>query len=248
MNGGIRADRFMIVDGCLSQHSASPSTSSTEPRDGIHFFWKWVQGPNLPVQEVFNRALLRVAGKSRPALISAKALSYPAGVSSLINRKCRDHSGETMDTIQKSARRVKTKNGDDTILSIPEKFRKSRSAEHPHTKTKQVKPKRPRTAYPYSSNPCDLNRIAQAESRIEVFDILNQVLQVLHRSGRMAEVPEALRIDCLTTAIQLRIALRKMQGGFAFTQGIDWNSDAMLVLRAILTAANEKFKHLRLQK
>jgi len=64
----------------------------------------------------------------------------------------------------------------------------------------------------------------------------------------MAEVPEALRIDCLTTAIQLRIALRKMQGGFAFTQGIDWNSDAMLVLRAILTAANEKFKHLRLQK
>jgi len=153
-----------------------------------------------------------------------------------------------MDSIQKSGRRLKGRRANDSILSILEKFRQSRPAEHPHTKTKQVKPKRPRTAYPYSSNPCDLNRIAQAESRIEVFDILNQVLQVLHRSGRMAEVPEALRIDCLTTAIQLRIALRKMQGGFAFTQGIDWNSDAMLVLRAILTAANEKFKHLRLQK
>jgi hypothetical protein len=153
-----------------------------------------------------------------------------------------------MDSIQKSGRRLKGRSADDTILSILEKFRQSRSAEDPRTKAKQVKPLRPPRAYAYGSNPCDLDRIAQAESRIEVLDILNQVLQVLHRSGRMAEVPEALRIDCLTTSHDLQAAMKSTQDAQSFMEKVDWNSDAMLVLRAILTAANEKFRDLRLQK
>jgi hypothetical protein len=153
-----------------------------------------------------------------------------------------------LDANQKSGRRVQGRSADDTILRILERFRQSRSAEHPHTKPKHVKPKRSRPAYPYGSNACDLDRIAQAESRIEVLDILNQVLEVLHRSGRMAEVPEALRIDCLTTSHDLQAAMKRTQDAQPFMDEVDWNSDAMLVLRAILTAANAKFRDLRPQK
>lgn len=145
-----------------------------------------------------------------------------------------------MELTQKSGRRLQSRTADDTILSILEKIRQSRSIERPHTRAEQVEPKRPRPAYPYGKRPCDLDRISQAESGVEVLDILNQVLQVLQRSGRMAEVPEALRIDCLTTSHELRAALRKMQGGFPFVEGIDWNSDGLFVLRAVLTAADER--------
>ena len=150
-----------------------------------------------------------------------------------------------MDSIQKSGRRLKGRSADDTILSILEKFRQSRSAEHPRTKAKQVKPLRPPRAYAYGSNPCDLDRIAQAESRIEVLDILNQVLQVLHRSGRMAEVPDSLRIDRLTTSPELQIAMKRMQGAQSFMENVDWHSDAMLVLRAVLSAADGKLREPR---
>jgi len=150
-----------------------------------------------------------------------------------------------LDSIHKPGRRLQDRTADNTIVSNLEKLRRSRSAEHPHTKATQVEPKRPRPDYPYGNRPCDLDRIAQAESGIEVLDILNQVLQVLHRSGRMAEVPDSLRIDRLTTSPELQIAMKRMQGAQSFMEKADWNSDAMLVLRAVLMAIDQKLKELR---
>src|SRR4051794_12648505 len=184
--------------------------------------------------------------KSRSALIFAKALSYPARVLNSHSQKLSGPlRGTPVDSMQKSGSRLQRRTADDTLLALLEKLRQSRSVENPNTKAKQVEPTRPRPANPYGNKPCDLDRIAQAESGIEVLDILNQVLRVLQRSGRMAEVPEALRIDCLTTSIELRIALRKMQGEFPFSQCIDWNSDALFVLRTVLTAADKRLTELR---
>jgi hypothetical protein len=78
--------------------------------------------------------------------------------------------------------------------------------------------------------------------------LLNQVLQVLHRSGMMAEVPEPLRMPSLTTPRDFRIAIKKFRGGIPFTENVDWNSDALFVLRTIFAAAEEKLRILRRRK
>ncbi len=112
-------------------------------------------------------------------------------------------------------------------------------------KMEQAPPKRKRAATRYGEVPNDLDRIAQANCEMEVLDLIDQVLQVLRRSGRMAEVPELLHMDRLTTSAELRMAMKRMQGAQTFMEKGDWHSDAMLVLRAVLTAADEKLRELR---
>jgi len=58
-------------------------------------------------------------------------------------------------------------------------------------------------------------------------------------------MPNSLRKDRLTTATELRMAMRRMQGAQSFMENVDWHSDAMLVLRAVLGAADEKLRELR---
>src|SRR4051812_12073104 len=109
----------------------------------------------------------------------------------------------------------------------------------------QTRPKRKRAATRYGGVPNDLDRIAQANCEMEVLDLIDQVLQVLRRSGRMAEVPELLHMDRLTTSAELRMAMKRMQGAQRFMEDGEWHADAMLVLRAVLTAADEKLRELR---
>jgi len=100
----------------------------------------------------------------------------------------------------------------------------------------------------YREIPNDLDRIALANSEAEVLDLLNQLLQVLHRSVMMDEVPEPLRMASLSTSHDLRITIRKFQGGIPFTKEVDWNSDALFVLRTIFAAAEERLRILRRRK
>jgi hypothetical protein len=106
-------------------------------------------------------------------------------------------------------------------------------------------PKRPTAASVSREFPNDLDRMALVNSEVEVLNLLNQVLQVLHRSGMMAKVPAPLRVPSLTTPRDLRIAIKKFRGGLPFTEDVDWNSDALLVLRFIFSAAEERLRTLR---
>jgi hypothetical protein len=109
-------------------------------------------------------------------------------------------------------------------------------------KIDQAPAKQKRVATIYGDVPSDLDRIAQAKSSIEVLDVLNQVLQVLHRSGRMAEVPEPFRMDYPTNSYELRVALGRMNGGHEEEQ---LKSDGAFVLRAALSAADQRLRQLR---
>ena len=130
-------------------------------------------------------------------------------------------------------------------IDIHESLRQLRTKKQGQPKPEQVLPK-PKTAAPrYGAVPCDLDRIAHADCEMEVLDLIDQVLQVLHRSGRMAELPASLRLDRLTTSAELRMAMQTMQVARSFMENIDRHSDAMLVLRAVLSAGEEKLKELR---
>ncbi len=152
------------------------------------------------------------------------------------------HSGEKIvDTVHKSRHRIQCSTGNDTtIFGILDKLGHSRSAGKPHAKAKQLEPHRPRPVAAHGNVPCDLDRIAQARSEVEVLGILNQVLEVMHRSGRMGEVPLELRVDRLISSQDLRMVIKRIQGACAFTGNPQWDSDALFVLRAVFTAADKK--------
>jgi len=61
----------------------------------------------------------------------------------------------------------------------------------------------------------------------------------------MAEMPTALCLDRLTTSAELRMAMQRMQGAHSFMENVDWHSDAIFALRAVLSAADQKLKDLR---
>jgi hypothetical protein len=155
-----------------------------------------------------------------------------------------DLSGELMNSTHKARRSVQRGPGESTILSSLERLRQLRSIKYPHIKGKQDQPKRLHSGIPHGSVPCDLDRVAQADSELEVLGILNQVLQVMHRTGRMADVPPELRVDCLTTSQELQMAVRRMRAGCAFGREVH-DSDALFVLRVVLTAAHERLTELR---
>jgi hypothetical protein len=109
----------------------------------------------------------------------------------------------------------------------------------------EVVPKQIRASTPHGDVPNDLDRIACATTEAEVLDLLNQVLGVLQRTGRMAELPAELRMETLTNLQEVRIALRRLQGDLPFTERVDWDSDALCVLRCEFTAAEERVRQLR---
>ena len=128
------------------------------------------------------------------------------------------------------------------IYEAPRQFRTQRELQ---PQLEQVSPKRKRALTRHGDVPNDLERIGQANSEMEVLDLVSEVLQVLRRSGRMAEVPELLHMDRLTTSAELRMAMKRMQGAQSFMENVDWHSDAMLVLRAVLSAADGKLREPR---
>jgi len=156
------------------------------------------------------------------------------------------HSGEKIvDTLHKSRHRAQCNTGNDTtIFGILDKLGHSRSAGKPHTKGKQAESHLSRPGVAHGNVPCDLDRIAQASSEVQVLGILNQVLEVMHRSGRMGEVPLELRVHRLISSQELRMVIRKIQGACAFTGNPQWDSDALFVLRAVFTAADKKLTEL----
>ena len=131
------------------------------------------------------------------------------------------------------------------LTGVYELLRQFRTKNGLQPKLEQVSVQRKRAATRCGAVPNDLDRIAQADGEMEVLDVINEVLQVLRRSGRMAEAPQSLRMDRLTTATELRMAMKSMQGAQSFMENVDWHSDAMLVLRAVLSAADEKLRELR---
>jgi len=154
-----------------------------------------------------------------------------------------------VDTVHKSRHRVQSNTGNDTtILGILDRLGHSRSARNPHTKAKQAEAHRPRPVVVHGNVPCDLDRIAQANSEVEVLGILNQVLELMHRSGRMGDVPLQLHVDRLITPQELRILVRKLQGACTFTGDAQWDSDALFVLRAAVTAADKRLTELYRRK
>jgi hypothetical protein len=93
--------------------------------------------------------------------------------------------------------------------------------------------------------PNDLDLIACAKSEAEVLDLLNQVLGVLRRTRKMAELPVELRMDSLTDLQGVRIALRRLQGDLPFTESVQWDSDALCVFRSVYTIADQRLRQLR---
>jgi hypothetical protein len=105
---------------------------------------------------------------------------------------------------------------------------------------------KPRAAStPYGDVPNDLDLIARAKSGEEVLDLLNQVLAVLRRTRRMAELPAELRMDRLTDLKEVRIALRRLQGDLPFTGSVQWDSDALCVFRSVYTVADRRLRELK---
>jgi len=140
---------------------------------------------------------------------------------------------------------VPQKSSDVPPIDIYETLPQLRTKKQRQLKPEQVSPKRNTPASRCGAVPSDLDRIAHASCETEVLDVAEQVLQVLHRSGRMAEIPASLRLDRLSTSAELRMAMQRMQGARSFVENVDWHSDAMLVLRAVLSAGDEKLKERR---
>ena len=114
-----------------------------------------------------------------------------------------------------------------------------------HQSPMQLVPNPGRTRIAYGQVPNDLDRIAYAATENAVLDLVNQVLEVLYRSGRITELPQELRLDKLANRDDVRIAVKRLQGDIPFTEQVQWESDALCVLRAVLTAAEERVVQLR---
>jgi len=112
----------------------------------------------------------------------------------------------------------------------------------------QLVPKQRRASTAYGDVPNDLDRIASANTENEMLKRVNQVLELLRRSGRMAELPQELRMDKLSNVHEVRVALRRLQDHAAFPQQVRWESDGLYVLRAVLTTAEERARKLRRQE
>jgi hypothetical protein len=104
-----------------------------------------------------------------------------------------------MHSHQNAGRRPRHRQVDVPTIDIYENLGQFQLKHEQQAKVKQRLPKRPSAASVYRAFPNDLDRIALVNSEVEVLDLLNQVLQILHRSGMMAEVPEPLRMPSLTT-------------------------------------------------
>jgi hypothetical protein len=117
---------------------------------------------------------------------------------------------------------------DGPSIGICQSLRQFRSKRNLRPTLEQVSLKRTRAATRCGEVSNDLDRIAQAKCEMEMLDVINDVLQVLCRSGRMAEMPESLRMDRLTTAAPLRMAMKRTQGAQTFIESVDWHSDATL--------------------
>ncbi len=128
-----------------------------------------------------------------------------------------------------------------SISETLHRFRTSREHQ-PHI---GVVPKQRAVSTRYGDVPNDLDLIACAKSETEVLDLLNQVLGVLRRTRKMAELPVELRTDSLTDLQGVRIALRRLQGDLPFTESVQWDSDALCVFRSVYTIADQRLRQLR---
>ena len=130
---------------------------------------------------------------------------------------------------------------------VHEKLRQFRMRKERQNES-QVAPRQTRGSRTYGNVPNDLDQIACAATETEIVDLINQVLEVLQRSGRMPELPEELCIDKLSNLQELRVALRRLQGDMPFAESLHGDSDSLCVLRAVLTAAEERSRQIKRRK
>jgi hypothetical protein len=111
----------------------------------------------------------------------------------------------------------------------------------------ELVPKQKRASTAYADVPNDLDRIAFANTEKEVLEQVNEILGILHRSRRAAELPHELRMVKFSNLQEVRVALKRLQGNLPFTEQVQWESDALNVLRIVLVAADKKVRQLRRQ-
>jgi len=130
------------------------------------------------------------------------------------------------------------------LPTIFDQFREARSEEPRQIQATQPKPQK-RHSNCYDEVPCDLDRIADARSSVDVLEVVNDVLEILERCGRMQEIPEALRRHTFSAQGELHDALRivnsRIHSVTAEEQSV---SDAAFVLRTVLNAAEERLQQL----
>jgi hypothetical protein len=118
--------------------------------------------------------------------------------------------------------------------SILETLRRSSDDRDPQTASPLVQTRKRPSVIVHLDAPSDLDRIAQANSAIEVLDTVNEVLHLLHHSGTIAQIPPDLRREPFKSASELQEAF----------PGSPSSNDAIIVLQTLLNAANNKLKEL----
>jgi hypothetical protein len=103
---------------------------------------------------------------------------------------------------------------------------------------KQLKPVHRRSDTACCNVPTDLDRIEQASTAPEILEIVNQIVQLLHRTGRLEEVPPHLLAHAFQSNCGLDEVLQRSLPGRALCD------DTMVVLLTVLTAARRRLEQL----
>jgi hypothetical protein len=111
----------------------------------------------------------------------------------------------------------------------------------------QAPAKQRRVANIYGEVPCDLDRIAQANSSDQLLNILNDVVGLLRRCGSIEEMADALPVEQLRSINEVREALIGMVrlAGFSGPER-SATAEGVVLLRIVLEAAERRFRELRI--
>jgi hypothetical protein len=97
----------------------------------------------------------------------------------------------------------------------------------------------------YGVVPSDLDRIAQCDTAQDVLLTLNEILQLLQRSGWKNQIPAELHIEQFESMGEIRRVLRTIDH---LTNAPDGEflagADAIVILRTVLDAAGDRFRQI----
>ena len=150
-----------------------------------------------------------------------------------------------MDAPNDARQRARSTRRNASPLELLDALRRSQ-IEVNHTRdNRQTPPQRKRMTARYGVVPSDLDRIAQCDTAQDVLLTLNEVLQLLQRSGWKDQMPAELHVEQFESMGEIRSALRTMNHVTNAPDGeLLAGTDAMVILRTLLDAAGDRFRHM----
>src|SRR5690349_8940999 len=150
-----------------------------------------------------------------------------------------------MDSSNNAGQRDRSNRRAASPLGLLEAHRRSQ-IEVNHTRDdRETSRKRKHVTAHYGVVPSDLDRIAQCDTAQDMLLALNEVLQLLRRSGWKDHMPAELHIDQFESMGEIQRVLRTIEH---LTNAPDGEflagTDAMVILRTVLAAAGDRFRQI----